>query len=351
MRYALLVVAGGILFGTTGTVSALAPDGATPTSIGSARLAFGGLMLGLIGLVAHLRARREVAPIPLPTALTAGTPGQDPGTSVAADAAREPAASTSSTGGTPAGRGAPTSPTPRGRIAREWLVVVVCAGVIMLYQPTFLQGNQSNGVMVGTMVALGSSPVLAGLFEWVALRRRPTLAWLGATVLAVGGVFALSRTSESQAHVSLAGLGDSLIAGACYAVLAVGAKWLLQHDWRPLDVSAATMIVGAAMAFPTLARTDGAWLATPRGLAVAGWLALATIVAAYILNITGLAHTSAASATTLNLAEPTTATILSMIVLGEQMTAIHGLGIAAIVGGVLLLGLTTRATPAPSDGT
>ena len=340
MRYALLVVAGGILFGTTGTVSALAPDGATPTSIGAARLAFGGALLGLIGLLSHLRSRHSVR---VRRARNAGTVPTFHNADAATRSISASIRPTTRDDDTAADSARARTAKPRGQVVREILVVLACSSAIMLYQPTFLEGTKSNGVMVGTMVALGSAPVLAGLFEWIVLRRRPTLAWLVATVLAVGGVFALSHTPAVQAPVSPAGLGDSLIAGACYAVLAVGSKWLLQHGWRPLGVAAATMAVGAAMAIVTLARTDVSWLAQPRGLAVTVWLALATIVVADLLNITGLTHTSAASATTLNLAEPTTATLLSLIVLGERMTPLHGLGIAAIVAGVLLLGLTARA--------
>ncbi|MDR0285205.1 MAG: DMT family transporter [Propionibacteriaceae bacterium] len=296
MRYALLVVAAGVLFGTTGTTRALAPAGASSLSVGAIRLAAGGLLLGVIGLVAHLRR-----PYPRATPVI-------------------------------------TRPT-----LREALVVVTCAACIMAYQATFFEGTRQNGVMVGTMVALGSSPLFAGLIEWLVLHHRPRLAWVAATVVSVAGVVALSATPGTGTQsVSLLGIGDSLVAGASFAGLAVGAKWLLQRGWHPLDVAATAMTTGALMAVVTLIGTDLTWLATPRGVAVAAWLALGTMVAAYALNLTGLAGTSAATATTLNLTEPATATVLGMIVLGEAMTPLRGLGIAAVIVGVLILAVTAR---------
>ena len=298
VKYALLVVAAGLLFGTTGTARALAPVAASSLSVGSARLAFGGLLLGIVGLIAHRRR----------------------------------------TGGWPRRR-----PT-----IGEAVAVVVGAGVVMGYQAVFFDGTRSNGVMVGTMLALGSAPMLAGVIEWIVLRHRPSLWWLVATVIGVAGVVALSWSTDSQDVVHPLGVMESLVAGACFAVLAVCVKWLLLRGWHPLDIAASVMGVGAVMAFPALAATDATWLASPRGVGVVAWLAVATMVIAYTLNVTGMAGTSAAAATTLNLSEPATATVLGIVLLGEHLTVLRALGIAAIAAGVLILGLTARSAPEPT---
>jgi len=293
VKYALLVVCAGLLFGTTGTARALAPAAASSLSVGSARLAFGGLLLGIVGLTAH-RLRT----------------GHWPHT-------RPPVAAV--------------------------VAVVFGAGAVMAYQAVFFDGTRSNGVMVGTMVALGSAPMLAGLIEWVVLRHRPGIAWLVATIIGVAGVVALSWSSDGQQPVHLFGLLESLVAGACFAILAVCVKWLLQHGWHPMDIAASVMAVGAVMAFPALAATDTRWLASPRGVAVVAWLAVVTMAIAYILNVAGMAGTSAAAATTLNLSEPATATVLGIVLLGEHLTVWRALGIAGIAAGVLILGLTASA--------
>ena len=294
MKYALLVVGAGLLFGTTGTARAFAPDAATPLSVGAARLAFGGLLLAVVGLVAHWRR----------------------------------------TGGWPQRR-------PK---FKEAAAIVTGAAAVMAYQAVFFDGTRSNGVMVGTMVALGSAPLLAGLIEWIVLRHRPGRAWLVATAIGVAGVVALSWTTDSQDVIHPFGVLESLIAGACFAVLAVCVKWLLLREWHPMDIAASVMGVGAVMAFPTLAATNYSWLASSRGLAVVAWLAVATMAVAYTLNVTGMAGTSAAAATTLNLSEPATASALGTILLGEHLTVLRVLGIVAIAAGVIILGLSTRSS-------
>jgi DME family drug/metabolite transporter len=50
-----LVLAAAVLWGTTGTAQAFAPEGATPLSVGTVRLVLGGL-----ALVAFVRARGEL---------------------------------------------------------------------------------------------------------------------------------------------------------------------------------------------------------------------------------------------------------------------------------------------------
>jgi len=303
VKYAILVVCAGLLFGTTGTARALAPAAASSLSVGSARLAFGGLLLGVVGLVAH-RVRTGHWPRRLP--------------SLGAAAA-----------------------------------VVIGAGVVMGYQAVFFNGTRSNGVMVGTMVALGSAPMLAGLIEWIVLRNRPGVWWLVATVIGVAGVISLSWSSDSQDVVHPFGILESLTAGACFAVLAVSVKWLLQHDWHPMDIAASVMVVGSVMAFTALAFTDTHWIASPRGVEVVVWLSVVTLATAYILNVAGMAGTSAAAATTLNLSEPATATVLGIVLLGEDLTVWRALGIVAIIAGVLILGLTAKSatsqTPSLGD--
>jgi len=294
VKYALLVVCAGLLFGTTGTARAFAPDSATSLSVGAARLAFGGLLLAIVGLIAHRRR-------------TGHWLGRRP-------------------------------------IIRETAAIVVGAAVVMGYQAVFFDGTRSNGVMVGTMLALGSAPMLAGLIEWLVLRHRPGRAWLVATAIGVAGVIALSWSTSGQGVIHPFGVAESLLAGACFAILAVCVKWLLLHDWHPMDIAASVMGVGAIMAVPALATTNPSWLATSRGALVVAWLAVATMAIAYMLNVTGMAGTSAAVATTLNLSEPATATALGAILLGEHLTVLRVLGIVAIAAGVVILGLTARSS-------
>ena len=75
---------------------------------------------------------------------------------------------------------------------------MVLTGVCLaLYQPLFFLGTERNGVAVGTVVALGSAPILAGLLEWALTRRVPTATWMLATALATVGVVLLGFGGEA----------------------------------------------------------------------------------------------------------------------------------------------------------
>ena len=295
MRFVLFVLSAAVLFGTTGTSQAFAPDGASSMSIGMARLGFGGLLLGLIGCVSWWRNRSRLS-------------------------------------------------RPTWRMVLAIAVGVVC---ILGFQATFFAGTRTIGVMVGTVIALGAAPPFTGLIEWLVLRRRPSLRWGVATLFAVGGVIALSWATGTDLRVDPVGVLLSLIAGASYATLAVMMKWLLDHGWRSSDAVAAIMGVGGIAALLVLSTTDASWLAQPRGLGVTAWLAVATMVAAYLLMSAGLSGLPAASATTLGLAEPATAALLGTLVLGEPMTPTRAIGLAAIAAGVLVIGLARPRPPEP----
>lgn len=67
------------------------------------------------------------------------------------------------------------------------------------------------------------------------------------------------------------------------------------------------------------------------------WLGLVPTAFAYIAYAYGLHGVQASTATTLILAEPTTATLLAAVVLGESLNSKSWIGIAIIVAGLIYL--------------
>lgn len=287
-RSALAVVAAAVLFGTTGTAQAFAPEGATPLSVGAARLLLGGGLLALVGVARHVRRAGWRVP--------------------------------------------PWSGT-------AWWVLLG-AGCVMAYQATFFAGTRANGVAVATVVALGTSPLFAGLFEWLGFRRRPTPRWALATGLALVGLVLLAGLSGAPAPDPV-GLSASLAAGASYAGYTVATKAVLARGWEATSTVCAMLGVGAVMAAIVLPNTATGWLATPSGIGVVVWLGVVTVVVTYLLLGQGLRRLSAATATTLTLAEPATASLLGLLVLGETLTGWQVAGIAAVLAGVAIAGVAT----------
>lgn len=275
-----------VLWGTTGTAQALAPEGAGPLAIGALRLLVGGA-----ALLSVLFLRR---PVP----------------------------------GTPAAPRLPTGPA------------LLAAGCMAAYQILFFAGVAKTGVAVGTIVGIGSSPVLAGLLGFVFRGERPGRRWGMATLLAVAGCTLLALTGE-EIHVDSLGMLLAVGAGGAYATFSLVSKGLLEH--QPVErVMAVVFGPGALMLAPLLLTQDTGWLANPRGVGVIAWLGLAATALAYSLFGQGLRLTPLATAVTLSLAEPLTAGALGVVLLGEQLTPASAVGIALIIGGLFILSLPQR---------
>jgi DME family drug/metabolite transporter len=289
-RGAWMVLAAGVLWGTTGTAQAFAPAGATPLAIGAVRLLVGGTALLLFALL-----RRQLRP-----------------------------------------RGWPWLPT-----------LTVVAG-IALYQVCFFAAVARTGVAVGTVVAIGSAPMLAGLLGLMLLGERPTRRWFFATLLAVGGctlLVAAGSDLQSDLHVDASGVLLALGAGAAYALYTIASRELLRVQ-PPDAVTAVAFFGGALILLPLLFFVDLAWLAEPRGALVALHLGLITTALAYILYIRALLTVPTATAVTLALMEPLTATTLGVLLLGERLTGPAIAGILLLLAGLLILTVRSSARPA-----
>jgi DME family drug/metabolite transporter len=298
------VLAAALLFGTTGTSMALGPDDTTPLSVGAVRLVIGGTGLAVIAFVlARRHARSAVGPAPRPG-------------------------------------------------IRPLALMVLTGFCLALYQPLFFLGTERNGVAVGTVVALGSAPILAGLLEWVLTRRVPTTTWMLATALATVGVVMLgfggeAPTAGGGGGTDPIGLLASVGAGATFAVIANTQRRLLDEGWDPFTVVGAMGASSAVLSAFVLPFVDLSWLGTTAGLVMALWLGLATISIAYVMFTWGLGGLTAATAATLTLGEPLTASILGIVVLGERLSVLAIIGLVILAAGLALLAWGSRAPRDP----
>lgn len=275
---AWLVLAAAILWGTTGTAQAFAPPGASPATVGAIRLAIGGLALLAIAL----------------------------------------------------GRGAFTPGRPWPRLGTG-LAAVCMAG----YQLCFFAAVTQTGVAIGTIVAIGSAPVLAGALGRLVFGEKLNRKWFLATALAILGCSTLIASSGTI-QLEVRGIFLALGAGACYATYAAASKQLLQSH-TPEAAIAVVFCLAAALLSPLLLTADLNWLAQVRGLTVALHLGLVATAAAYILFTRGLQTIPVAAAVTLSLAEPLTAALLGMLLLGESLAPAAWLGAGLLLAGLALL--------------
>ena len=277
----LLILMAAILWGTTGTSQALAPQGAHPLTVGALRLAVGGVVLLLLALFR----------------------GQ-----VTRDCFRQPG------------------------------VTLLAAALVAAYQLAFFEAVSSTGVAVGTMVGIGSGPLFAGLLAFLIHKERPDRRWLIATILAVAGLSVLFIPAPgSVSQVRTTGVLLALVAGASYAGYTLAIKRLLPGS-SPGAVIAVVFTLGGILLTPFLFRSDLHWVFEPGGLFVVLHLGLVATALAYLLFARGLQSVPAVHAVTLSLAEPLTAATLGIFVLKERLTFTAMTGMILVLTGLVVLG-------------
>ena len=274
----LFVILAAVLWGTGGTAQALAPGAEDPLSVGALKIGIGGAAMLAFSAVS---------------------------------------------GGWAKGASARWRPLP----------VLACATLVASYQVLFFTGITQTGVALGTISAIGSLPVWAGLVDLL-FGKRPDARWLGATALAVAGSVLLLGSGGSVS-VDPFGVLLCIASGGGLVAFTAIAKGLLQE--RPHSVvMGVTFTLGAVLLSPTLLFSDPGWVLSPTGLAVALELGLAATALAYILFASGLSRVSVSTAATLSLAEPLTAGLLGVLVLGERLSPTAVAGMALLVLGLLL---------------
>jgi DME family drug/metabolite transporter len=278
----LLVVAAGALFGTAGTAQALGPEGSTPLGVGIIRI--------VVGAVALLLA------MPL------------------------------------------LGSSPR-RLLPLWRTpaMLVTASTAGAYQLFFFAGVSRAGVALGTLVAVGSAPLFAGLVGWAVLRHRPTPGWLVATVVCLLGLGLLTAPGLSKG--SALGFLLALGAGLCIAGYNVAARIQLDRGVGTLEVPTGSFVLGGLLLLPVLAAQPLGWMSTPSGVAMALYLGVATMGLANVLLTRGMRTLTPGPATTLMLTDPVVATVLGVVVLGETLVTVEVLGVLVILTGLFLLGV------------
>ena len=274
------IIGAAMLWGTTGTAQGLAPVGAHPMTVGAVRLAIGGFSLLILAI-----SRKQLF----------------------------------------SGKRWPLIPT------------FVSALFVAGYQLCFFAAVAKTGVAVGTMVAIGSSPVAAGILGFLMRKEHLERKWYIATFLAVIGCVLLSL-SGGQLSLNLAGILLALGAGFSYALYTVTIKGLLDMH-SPDAVMAVVFSCAAVLLAPAFYFYDWQWIFHPLGFAVAVHLGIATAALSYWLFARGLKVVKVGHVATLSLTEPLTASLLGVFVLHESLGLQELLGICFIFTGIVVLAI------------
>ncbi len=273
----ICVVTAGVCWGTTGTIQAFMPAGVSPLAVGSVRAVFSVTIL-----------------LAIMTAVTGGK-----------------------------------------IFTGRWDIkgVLVAALGLAGYQLTFFTAVKLTGVAVGTMVAIGASPPVAGLFGWLFFKERLGFRWYIATAMTIAGC-AMLLSGGSGISVSFAGVLLALSAAAAYALEGVGLRWVRRS---PYETIAVVSFISGIIALPGLVYGGVSWLMHPRGALCMLLLVFVSTIVPYILFTVGIRKIELGTGYTLALTEPLTACLLSVFLLGERLSFIGICGICILFAGILFL--------------
>ncbi|MGW7434262.1 DMT family transporter [Streptomyces sp. NPDC054861] len=284
MRAVASVLVAAVLWGTVGPAQIWAGTGAHPVSLGAARMLLGGTVLAVL----------TVRPAGLRTLRLPG--------------------------------------------AARWLAVSVL--VTAAFQVCFLQAVERSGAALATAVAFGTVPVVSGVCGRLLSGERPSRRWAAGTACAVAGI-ALLLLPGGGGRADVLGIVHGVVAGASFGVYIAATKEL---GARGADLNAAAPVsvlcAGVLVSPYLLLAPEG--LATPRGLALVGWLGLGTTALGYLLFTRGVGRLSAATVGTLSLTEPLVATVLGVTLLGERPGPLASAGAALLLGGLVAVSVPGR---------
>jgi DME family drug/metabolite transporter len=286
VRSRLLVLFAAFCFATTGTSRALGPDSATSLGVAAIRFIVGAIALYAITALAH---KPLVTTVSLP------------------------------------------------------LYIWIIAGFGQaMYGATFFAAVHETGVAVGTVVALGSAPILTGVLSAVLFRSLPTRRWMLATAVAIAGM-SLIVLSGKDTNVSAVGILYALGAGLGYALFALASKRIVGSGVESDIAMARVFGIAAVMLAPTLFLVNTEWVFTTGGVSLGLWLGIVTVAIAYWAYANGLRNLEPRETTMITLAEPVVATILGAVVLDERPAALAWFGIIIVIVALAYESRTTAA--------
>ncbi len=273
----LALVVTSILWGTTGTAASFA-QGVSPLAIGAASLGIGGLLQGMIALPQLRRQRSE--------------------------------------------------------LRRRGGLLAAGALAVFVYPLAFYSSMHLGGVALGTVISLGSAPVLSGVLERI-FDGHPLRArwWLAVAVGVAGSVLlCLARSAGDQAGQQqvVASVLLGLLAGASYALYSWVVGRLMGSGIERRAAVGSVFSAGGLLLMPVLLLTGAPLLASAVNTWVGLYLSLVPMFLGYVLFGVGLSRVNASTATTITLLEPAVAAVLAVLIVGEHLGVVGWLGVVLI---------------------
>ena len=216
------------------------------------------------------------------------------------------------------------------------------------YQAFFFASVERTGVATAALITVGCIPVSAGIVGWIFMRERLSKIWFLSTAIAISGL-AIASIGELKTN-DATGLFYAVIAGSGIGAYINAAKVEVRAGGHSMQLPGMAFLLGSVGLF-FVVRSDlleVQWTAQTILLAI--YLGAVTMGIANGIQIVGLKGISPGVASTMMLADPVTAAVLGVVVLGEAVTLNGALGLILVVIGLVMQSFSaTQETSSPKN--
>lgn len=235
---------------------------------------------------------------------------------------------------------------------RRRLPRIVATGVTLaVFQTAYFAAVEATGLAVGTVVAMGSGPVLIALGARFTMGERLGRGGVVAVVGALAGLMVLVL-GGGGASVRPLGVAWGLVSAAAYAGMTLLTRWWGRDGGADASDTTVWSFAVVSVCLLPLASVEGLvpHAADPArmGLCLLYIIVIPTAVA-YALYFAGAAVIRSATVSVITLLEPLSAAVIAVVLLGEELT------VPTVVGTLLMLtavtGLAVAETAAARRGT
>ena len=202
------------------------------------------------------------------------------------------------------------------------------------YQVFFFASVDRTGVATAALITVGCIPVSAGIVGWIFLRERPSKIWYISTAIAISGLVVASL-GELQTN-DATGIIFAVIAGSGIGAYINAAKIEVRAGGHSTQLPGMAFLLGSIGLF-FVVRSDLLQMEwTTQTILLAIYLGAVTMGIANGIQIVGLRGISPGVASTMMLADPVTAAVLGVVVLGEEVTLNDTVGLILVVIGLAM---------------
>lgn len=236
----------------------------------------------------------------------------------------------------------------RFNLYKEWRYLL-CGGLaIAIYPLAFYASMRMAGVTIGTVVSIGSAPILSAVIEAIMEKARFSTKWIIGASLGILGIALLSLSGQAH-HVNSSGYSNvtlgiclALLAGVTYALYSWVARYLMLQHIPSKAAMGSIFGIGGLLLMPVLFATGASFLDSWINASVGIYMALVPMFIGYICFGYGLARIAASTAITITLLEPIIAALLAVLIINETLSGLGWLGVALVFACLICVITPTR---------